>query len=63
MFAVFLNQSPQEKDDFSVSDTSGSEKSEYSKWKSNLEWFYLIRETYTNNQCKIATSKQRMTVE
>ena len=26
MFAVFLNQCPQEKDNFSVSDTSGSEE-------------------------------------
>ena len=26
MFAVFHNQSPQEKDDISVSDTSGSEE-------------------------------------
>ena len=55
MFAVSFV----EKDDFSVSDTGGSEeKIQHSKWKSNLEWFYLIRETDTNNQYKIATSKK-----
>ena len=28
-----------------------------------IEWFYLTRETNTNNYCKIATSKQKKTME
>lgn len=66
MFAVFLNLSPQEKDNFSVSDTSGSEEKIrllQMEVESRLILIYAIRETDTNNLCKIATSKQRKTVE
>ena len=66
MFAVFLNLSPQEKDNFSVSDTSGSEEKIrllQMEVESRLILIYVIRETDTNNLCKIATSKQRKTVE
>ena len=66
MFAVFLNLSPQEKDNFSVSDTSGSEEKIrllQMEVESRLILIYSIRETDTNNLCKIATSKQRKTVE
>ena len=66
MFAVFLNLSPQEKDNFSVSDTSGSEENIrllQMEVESRLILIYAIRETDTNNLCKIATSKQRKTVE
>ena len=66
MFAVFLNLSPQEKDNFSVSDTSGSEEKIrllQMEVEPRRTLIYFIRETDTNNQCKIATSKQRKTVE
>ena len=66
MFAVFLNLSPQEKDNFSVSDTSGSEEKIrllQMEVESRLILIYAIRETDTNKLCKIATSKQRKTVE
>ena len=67
MFAVFLNLSPQEKDNFSVSDTSGSEEKIrllQMEVESRLILIYAIRETDTNNLCKlVATSKQRKTVE
>ena len=66
MFAVFLNLSPQEKDNFSVSDTSGSEEKIrllQMEVESRLILIYAIRETDTNNLSKIATSKQRKTVE
>ena len=56
MFAVFLNQSY----------TSGSEEKIrlfQMEVEPRLILIYFIRETDTNNQCKIATSKLRKTVE
>lgn len=66
MFAVFLNLSPQEKDNFSGSDTSGSEENIrvlQMAVEPRLILIYFIRETDTKNQYKITTSKQRKTME
>ena len=65
-YRCFFYLCPQEKDDFSVSDTSGSEEKIrllQMDVEPTLTLLYFIRETDTKNQCKIATSKQRKTVE
>lgn len=64
-YRCFFYLCPQEKDDFSVSDTSGSEEKIrllQMEVEPRRTLIYFIRETDTNNQCKIAT-KQRKTVE
>ena len=65
-YRCFFYLCPQEKDNFSVSDTSGSEEKIrllQMEVEPRLTLLYFIRETDTKNQCKIATSKQRKTVE
>lgn len=65
-YRCFFYLCPQEKDNFSVSDTSGSEEKIrllQMEVEPRLTLLYFIRETDTKNQYKIATSKQRKTVE
>lgn len=65
-YRCFFYLCSQEKDNVSVSDTSGSEEKIrllQMEVESRRTLIQFIRETDTKNQYKIATSKQRKTME